>query len=79
MPAWDKAASVAKSNGVPYGISITTTPNNVDTSMGGYCKSVIDKSAVFTFACFDMTDEELDDFIENNSSNTFVFIQYTYD
>ena len=79
MPAWDKAASVAKSNGVPYGISITTTPNNVDTSMGGYCKSVIDKSAVFTFACFDMTDKELDDFIENNSSNTFVFIQYTYD
>lgn len=79
MPAWDKAASVAKKNGVPYGISITTTPNNVDTAAGGYCKSVIDKSAQFTYECFDMSDEQLDEFVEVNSSNTFTFIQYTYD
>lgn len=79
MPAWDKAASVAKKNGVPYGITITTTPNNVDTAAGGYCKEVIDKSVPFDFACYDMDDQQLDDFIENNSANTFVFIQYTYD
>jgi hypothetical protein len=78
LPAWSTASENAKKNGVPYGISITTTPNNVDTPHGHYAKMMIDKAAKFELKCFDMTDEQLHEFIQTNSSNNFVFVQYTY-
>jgi hypothetical protein len=78
LPAWSTASENAKKNNVPYGITITTTPNNVDTPHGHYAKMMIDKAAKFELKCFDMTDEELDRFIQDNSSNNFVFVQYSY-
>jgi len=78
LPAWSTASDNAKKNGVPFGITITTTPNNVDTPQGAYAKMMIDKAAKFEYTCFDMTDEELKDFVYKNSSNNFVFVQYTY-
>jgi hypothetical protein len=78
LPAWSTASENAKKAGVPYSITITTTPNNVDTPHGAYAKKIIDKSVKFEYSCFDMTDEELADFINKNSSNNFVFVQYTY-
>ena len=35
-PAWVTASDNAKKNGTPFGITITTTPNNVDTNQGKY-------------------------------------------
>jgi hypothetical protein len=78
LPAWSTASDNAKKNGVPYSITITTTPNNVDTPQGAYAKMMIDKAAKFEYDCFDMTDETFHDYIQNNSSNNFVFVQYTY-
>jgi len=77
-PAWSTASANAKKSGVPYGITITTTPNNVDTKQGAYAKKIIDKAAPWNLGCFDMTDDELDAFIEKNSSNGFIFVQFTY-
>jgi hypothetical protein len=77
-PAWSTASMNAKKAGVPYGITITTTPNNVDTKQGAYAKKIIEKAAVWRLECFDMTDEELNLFVENNSSNGFIFVQFTY-
>lgn len=45
LPAWSTASENAKLNGVPYGITITTTPNNVDTKQGAYAKMMIEKAA----------------------------------
>jgi hypothetical protein len=78
LPAWSTASDNARKNGVPYSIVITTTPNNVDTPQGAYAKMIIDKAAKFEYECFDMSDEEFYEFIQKNSSNNFVFVQYTY-
>jgi hypothetical protein len=78
LPAWSTASDNAKKNGVPYSIVITTTPNNVDTPQGAYAKMIIDKAAKFEYECFDMSDEEFHEFVQKNSSNNFVFVQYTY-
>jgi hypothetical protein len=78
LPAWSTASDNARKNGVPYSITITTTPNNVDTPQGAYAKMMIDKAAKFEYPCFDMSDEELREFIHLNSSNNFIFVQYTY-
>jgi hypothetical protein len=78
LPAWSTASENAKKNGVPYSITITTTPNNVDTAHGAYCKSMIDKAAQFNISCFDMTDDELNSYMKLNSSNDFIFVQFTY-
>ena len=78
LPAWSTASENAKKNGVPYGITIATTPNNVDTPHGAYCRMMIDKAAPFNLECFDMDDAQLVDYIKNNSSNDFVFVQYDY-
>lgn len=78
LPAWQTASSNAKKNNSPYGITITTTPNNLDVPHGAFCKKIIDNAAPFTYECFDMTDEQLDDYIQANSQNNFLSVQYTY-
>jgi hypothetical protein len=78
LPAWSTASENAKKNGVPYSITITTTPNNVDTPHGAFCHKMIDKAAPFNIQCFDMDDNELTEYIKKNSSNDFVFVQFTY-
>jgi hypothetical protein len=78
LPAWSTASENAKKNGVPYSITITTTPNNVDTPHGAFCHKMIDKAAPFNIQCFDMNDDELIDYMKKNSSNDFIFVQFTY-
>jgi len=77
-PAWSTASDNARRNGTPYGITITTTPNNVDTEHGKYAKLIMDKAAVWKLDCLDMSDAELSDYIEKNSSNGFIFVQFSY-
>ena len=76
-PAWVTAADNARKNGTPYGITITTTPNNVDTKQGEYAKLFMDKTAPWIFECYDMTDKQLDDYLEKNSANAFFRVQYS--
>lgn len=78
LPAWKTAAQNAKNSGVPYGITITTTPNNLDVPQGAFCKLMIDMAAPFYPKLFDYTDEELDEYVSANSGNDFLFVQYTY-
>lgn len=78
LPAYKRASENAKKHGSPYGITITTTPNNLDVDAGAYCYGMIQISAKWTVDCFDFNDEELDNFIQANSENNFIFVQYTY-
>lgn len=78
MPAWSKAASIAKVNGVPYGITITTTPNNLDLAAAKYAKDLKDNAAPFRYECFDMSDEELRTYLDGNSKNGFISIEFSY-
>lgn len=76
--AFKRASENARKNGTPYGFIITTTPANLDTQPGAYCKLMIDKSAVWKLDLFDMTTDEITAYIKANSSNNFIFVQYTY-
>lgn len=78
LPAWKKASENAKKHGTPYGITIITTPNNLDTPAGAYCHQMIQMAAKWVFECFDFSDTELDTFLESNSQNNYFFVQYTY-
>lgn len=78
LPAWKKASENARVHGTPYGITIITTPNNLDTPAGAYCYQMIQMAAKWVFECFDFDDNQLDQFLEVNSQNNYFFVQYTY-
>lgn len=78
LPAYKRASENAKKHGSPYGITITTTPNNLDVEAGAFCYEMMQQAARWTFECFDMSDIELENFINANSKNDFLFIQYSY-
>lgn len=78
LPAFKKASENAKKYGTPYGMVIVTTPNNLDVEAGAFCHSMIEQAGKWVFECFDLSDEELDNFIQTNSYNNFLFVQYNY-
>lgn len=78
-PAFSRASENAKAHGTPYGIVITTTPNNIDEGTpGAFCYDMIQNAAKWTLDLFDLAPDELTQFIESNSMNNFIFVQYTY-
>jgi hypothetical protein len=80
IPAWEKAAEIARATNGPHGISITTTPNDIYAgSPGSYVKSsIIDRAVRFDEHMYDMTDSELLDYIHKTSSNDICYIEYDY-
>lgn len=76
--AYRRASENAKKAGTPYGFIITTTPANLDTPAGAYCYMMIQKAAKWNLQLFDFTKEDLDAYIEANSENNYIFVQYTY-
>ena len=78
LPAYKRASENAKKYGSPYGITIITTPNNLDVDAGTFCYDMMQQAAKWSVDCFDMTNEELDAFIKANSKNDFLYIEYSY-
>ena len=80
LPAYQRASENAAKNGKPYGMILITTPNTKDKegSPGKFCWDLIQDAAKWNTDCFDFTDHELDEFIQSNSKNNFIFVQYTY-
>lgn len=78
VPAWKKASENAAKHNTPYGITVITTPANLDNDAGKYCYEMIEKAARWNIKMFDMTDDDLNEFIESNSENNYIFVQYTY-
>ena len=78
LPAYKRAAENAKKHGTPYGMTITTTPNNLDVEAGAFCHLMMDQAAKWSTDCFDFDNGQLEDFIAANSMNNFLFVQYSY-
>ncbi len=79
VPAWSTSAEVAKQNNAPYGIRITTTPNTLSLDQAQYCHdNFLTPSCKFTFSIYDVPENELHEYVGKNSSNDFVFIQYSW-
>lgn len=79
IPAWATSSEVAKRNGAPYGIRITTTPNSLALPHAAYCHNKIKAKAYrFTNSFYDIPEAELETFVRKNSGNDFVYIEFSW-
>lgn len=79
LPAQKTAALNAALNKSPYGIRITTTPNTLSKDEAIYCyEKIIGQACKFTYALYDIPEEDLHLFVDQNSMNNFVHIQYSW-
>lgn len=80
IPAWMTSAQVAKANNAPYGIRITTTPNNLSLPQASFCyNNIKEKACRFTYVVYDIDETDLESYVHENSGNDFMFIQYTWE
>jgi len=78
-PAYAKAAAVAAKNGIPYGISITTTPGDLATPHGEWAYQMMESCIKFDEHMYDMKRKKLFDIVENTPDKTnFLFIQFNH-
>lgn len=77
-PAVSQASINAKKAGAPTFKLISTTPNNIDSHSGKYTKEMINSAATFSELMYDMTPAEIEDYMEKESTNNFIHIEFSY-
>ena len=78
-PAYEKASEVAQRNGVPYAITITTTPGDLASPHGAYAYKFMKDSIKFDESMYDLKYNALIDLVQHTPDRVpFVFIQYSY-
>jgi hypothetical protein len=77
-PAISKVSEIAEKEGRPFAKIVSTTPNNLDSPHGIFCKQLIDEACPFTEEMYDWTKREIKNFIKDNSSNDFLYIKFTW-
>lgn len=79
IPAASQGILEAKNNGKPYGITMLTTPNNIDLPESVWFKgTMIENACLFTEDFYDWTKEEIEEYIHLKSVNDFVYIEFSY-
>ena len=77
-PALKTAFSIAKQNGAPYGILITTTPGFLKTDEGKEAFETKEHATKFSETWYDKTYAQLLDIVKTNNKSDFIYIRYTY-
>lgn len=77
-PAFKTAAMIAKQNGAPHGIVITTTPGFMTTPEGQEAYHTKENATKFSEKWYDLSYNELMEIIKANTKSDFVYIRYTY-
>lgn len=77
-PSNAKVKSNAISNNKPAGIILSSTIEDLDVYRGIFYKDIKDLAVRFTDIMYDMNENELINYIKNNSFNEFVYIKYDY-
>ena len=77
-PAYKTAAMIAKQNGSPHGIVITTTPGFMTTPEGQEAYNTKEMATKFSESWYDKTYNELMGIIGANTKSDFVYIKFTY-
>lgn len=77
-PAFKTAATIAKQNGAPYGIVITTTPGFMTTPEGQEAYQTKETATKFSETWYDKTYSELMEIINANTKSDFIYIRFTY-
>lgn len=77
-PAYVRAAENAKKNGAIYCRIFITTPGNIDSQPVKDTIATRDNAAVFTERLYDMTLDDVAKFMETNSRNGIIYIEFNY-
>ena len=78
-PAYEKAREIAESNGIPYAISITTTPGDLATPHGAFAYKMMNDSIRFSEDMYDWKWKKLNDVIHHTPDKMdFLFIQFNH-
>ena len=77
-PAVSQAALTAMSNNAPYGILITTTPGDLNTDEGKESFDTKEAATEFKESFYDMSDDQIKEYISRNTDSSFVYIKYEY-
>lgn len=77
-PAFKTASQIARDNGAPYGIVITTTPGFMTTNEGKEAYATKEMATKFSESWYDLKYGELMNIINANTKSDFVYIRFTY-
>lgn len=80
VSTYETAASRAKANNAMYGRIFTCTPGDLDTKPGQEAQEILDKTAKWTEKLYDMTPEEIEQYLEaqGEDCNRILYIEYQY-
>lgn len=77
-PAFSQASQSARRNNKPYSMLMTSTPGDMSSDMGRDAYMTITNSTKFDNVLFDMTQVEIEKYIEMNGKTPFVYIRFMY-
>ena len=78
IPAYSKAATIAKSYNAPYGVFIASTPGDPVTNEGQFAQDLISKSSRWDESYLDYSYEQLEELKKANTQSMFFYIKFTY-
>ena len=77
-PAQSRAQEEAMKMGMPAFKCITTTPSDLDTPSGVFCKSMMDVAYQFDESIYEMDPVEARKYVASKSQNNFAYIEFSY-
>ena len=78
MPAYNTASENAKRNNAIYCRIFTSTPGDLDTSSGQDALAVVENTCRWSETFYDKPIDEVKEYIEVNSANNIVYMEYSY-
>lgn len=77
-PAYNTASQNAKRNGSAYCRIFTSTPGDLDSQPGQDAEKIVADTCRWTEEMYDWDSQRIDDYIQSNSRNGIVYIEYQY-
>lgn len=77
-PAYKSASTNAKRNGAIYGRIYTTTPGDLDNAPCQDAMEILEGACKWSENFYDWEPQEVSDYIDKNSTNGIVYIEYSY-
>jgi hypothetical protein len=77
-PAYKSAAANAKRNNAIYARIFTTTPGDLDTKCCQEAIQIIEGCCTWSESFYDWSKEDVETYIEKNSDNGIIYIEYSY-
>lgn len=77
-PAYKTAAKIAKDNGAPHGLLISTTPGFMTTPEGQEAYQTKEMATKFSESWYDKSYNDLMAILNANTKSDFVYIKFTY-